>query len=97
MIITISEAEKFLRIEPGADDTTLQLLIGAAEKYLVNATGNQFDSTNELAKLFCLMLVTDWYENREMVGRVNDKIRQTVESMLAQLSHCYEPPPEVTA
>lgn len=94
--MTLDQAKKWLRLEPdfAEEDELIQDLIDAAETYLANATGNQFDGTNPLAKLFCRVLVADWYENREMVGRVGDKIRLTVDSTLAQLSHCYEPPAE---
>lgn len=96
MIITIDETKQYLRVDGNEDDVLIIALIDAAETYLTNATGNTFDDTNSLAKLFCWVLVTDWYENREYVGRVSDKARVIVEAMLAQLSHCYQPTdPEV--
>jgi uncharacterized phage protein (predicted DNA packaging) len=91
MIVSLDEAKEWVRIEHNDDDSTIQMLIKAAEKYLKNATGNTFDSSNELAQLFCLVLVADWYENRDMIGKVSDKIRPTVDSILAQLTYCYEP------
>lgn len=91
MIVSLDEAKEWLRIEHNDEDGTIQRLINAAEKYLKNATGNTFDSSNELAQLFCLVLVADWYENREMIGKVSDKIRPTVDSVLSQLSYCYQP------
>lgn len=91
MILDLQETKEWLRIEHNDEDNTILMLINAAEIYLQNATGNTFDNTNNLAKLFCLVLITDWYENREMVGKVSEKVRQTVESMVAQLSHCYAP------
>jgi len=96
MIITLEETKGYLRVDGTEDDVLITSLIDAAETYLQNATGNQFDSTNSLAKLFCWVLVTDWFENREHVGRASDKVRPIVDSMLAQLSHCYQPlDPEV--
>ena len=96
MIITMEETKRYLRVDGTEDDILVMSLIDAAETYLHNATGNTFDGTNSLAKLLCLVLVTDWYENREHVGKASDKVRPIVESMLAQLSHCYKPPePEV--
>lgn len=96
MIITLEETKGYLRVDGNGDDTLITSLIDAAEIYLGNSTGNTFDGTNSLAKLFCWVLVTDWYENREHVGRASDKVRPIVESMLAQLSYCYQPPdPEV--
>uniref|UniRef100_A0A7U4DJY4 Uncharacterized phage protein (Putative DNA packaging) n=1 Tax=Geobacillus sp. (strain Y4.1MC1) TaxID=581103 RepID=A0A7U4DJY4_GEOS0 len=91
MIISLEEAKEWLRIEHNDEDNTILMLINSAETYLQNATGNTFDNTNNLAKLFCLVLITDWYENREMVGKASEKVRQMVESMVAQLSHCYAP------
>lgn len=96
MIITLEETKQYLRVDGTEDDALITSLISASETYLYNATGNTFDATNNLAKLFCWVLVTDWYENREHVGRASDKVRPIVDSMLAQLSHCYQPPdPEV--
>lgn len=96
MIITLEETKSYLRVDGIDDNALITSLMEAAETYLSNATGNTFDATNSLAKLFCWVLVTDWYENREHVGRASDKVRPIVDSMLAQLSHCYQPPdPEV--
>lgn len=94
MILELENTKKWLRIDGPEEDLTIEMLIGASEEYLKNATGKEFDSTNNLAKLFCLILVSDWYENRELVmtspgGRsVSEKIRRTVESMLLQLQYC---------
>lgn len=96
MVIELAETKEWLRVDGNDEDATIAMLIGAAEAYLSNATGITFDSTNQLAKLYCLVLVADWYENREMVGRTSEKIRSTVESITAQLSLCY-PPPEPSA
>ena len=83
-------------MDSNEEDVLLQTLINAAEKSLYNATGNTFDSSNELAKLYCFVLVSDWYENREMNEKVSEKVRFTIQSILTQLKHCYEPPLEVT-
>ncbi|MGG3843259.1 head-tail connector protein [Anoxybacillus thermarum] len=90
MIISIFEAKQWLKIDHDEEDAVIDMLIHAAEAYIKNATGNVFDDTNHLAKLLCLVFVTDWYENREMIGKTSEKIRPTVESIIAQLSHCYD-------
>lgn len=89
MILDLFTVKDFLKIEYNDDDYILDILISAAEIYLYNATGIQFDSTNNMAKLFCLILVSDWYDNRDFVGKVSDKLRFTVESMITQLKYCY--------
>ncbi|MBY6276147.1 head-tail connector protein [Parageobacillus phage vB_PtoS_NIIg3.2] len=90
MIISVDEAKEWLRVDHNDEDNMIQMLINAAEKYLKNATGNTFDSSNELAQLFCLVLVADWYENRELVGRVSDQVRPIIQSILTQLSYAYD-------
>ena len=91
MILNLSEVKDFLRIEQECtdEDTLLNTLIAGSEEYLKNATGCVFDSSNPLAKLFCQVLIVDWYENREFVGKVSDKVRYTVQSMLIQLKYSY--------
>ncbi len=97
MIVTLSDVKTYLRLDQDAteEEALLQLLINAAESYLKNATGIQFDGTNDLAKILCLVLITDWYEHREMVGKVSEQVRFTISSILTQLQYCYPPPPEV--
>lgn len=91
MILSLEETKLWLR-EDSEDPEVLQqiqMLIDAAESYLLNATGKQFSAADKQAKLFCLVLVTDWYENRDLTGsRVGEKVRFTVNSMLAQMTYC---------
>ncbi|QQE75214.1 head-tail connector protein [Brevibacillus composti] len=96
-ILTLEETKTWLRVDGADEDSLIQTLIGAAEEYLRNAVEVEFDSTNQLAKLFCLVICADWYENRDLIGsQPSDKIRFSVQSMLAQLQHAYAPPPETT-
>lgn len=89
-ILTINEAKTWLRVDGNEEDGLIQMLIGAAEEYLRNATEVEFDETNQLAKLFCLVLCADWYENRDLIGQQpSDKVRFTIQSILAQLQHAY--------
>ncbi|HHY28450.1 MAG TPA: phage gp6-like head-tail connector protein [Desulfitobacterium dehalogenans] len=94
MILDLAETREWLR-DNEVSESTLQMLINAAELYLNNATGKGFDSENDLAKLFCLVLVTDWNEDRQMVGKVSEKVRFTVDSILAQLQYCEKEGEEV--
>mgnify|MGYP002621079388 FL=1 len=92
-ILTLEEAKTWLRVDGEDEDSLIEMLIGAAETYLHNATEIQFDGTNQLAKLFCLVLCADWYENRDLIGQQpSDKVRFTIQSILAQLQHAYTPP-----
>jgi uncharacterized phage protein (predicted DNA packaging) len=90
LLITLKETKEYLRVDGDEDDSLIESLINASEEYLKNATGKTFDNTNHLARLFCLVLVVDWYENRGLtVGKVGEKIRPVIDSMLAQLNYCY--------
>lgn len=90
-ILSLEETKLWLREDNEDPEVKKQIsmLISSAENYLKNATGIEYNSENKLAKLFCLILITDWYENRELIGhKVSDKVRFTVQSMLAQLTYC---------
>ena len=88
MILELEETKEWLRVDGNEEDSTIELLIKAAEEYLKNATGRKFDNTNNQARLFCLVLVTDWFENRDLIGaKVSEKVRFIVQSMLLQLQY----------
>ena len=89
MIVSLSEAKDWLRDIPDEDTGILAIIVEAAESYLKNATGKTFDDTNVQAKLFCLVLITDWYENRELISaKPSEKRRLSIENMLSQLTYC---------
>ncbi|WP_054948974.1 head-tail connector protein [Numidum massiliense] len=88
MILELEEAKQWLRVDGDEEDGTIQMLIKAAESYLYNATGIEYDAESDLARLLCLVLVSDWYENRELgTGKVSEKVRFTVSSITAQLQY----------
>lgn len=92
-ILTVEETKTWLRAD--GEDDIVEILIGASETYLHNAVEVEFDSTNQLAKLYCLVLCADWYENRDMIGQQpSDKVRFTIQSIMAQLQHAYAPEEE---
>jgi uncharacterized phage protein (predicted DNA packaging) len=90
MIVSLDEVKNWLRVDFTDDDALLSTLISAAEEYLKNATGIEYNAQNHLAKLFCMTLIADWYENRELVGRASDQVRLIIQSILTQLSYAYD-------
>lgn len=90
MILELEEIKEFLKICDSAEDEYIQSLAQASEQYLKNATGKEFNSTNPLAKLFCKVLISDWYDNRGYMqeGKTSNKVRHTVQSILTQLKYC---------
>ena len=91
MIIDVELAKKWLRVDADDEDDIVELLVDAAEEYLEDATGKQFDATHKKARLFCLVLVADWFDNRELIGqKPSEKVRASIQSILAQLQHAPE-------
>ncbi|MFB0845760.1 head-tail connector protein [Paenibacillus oleatilyticus] len=92
-ILTLDETKTWVRIDGSDEDGIIEIIRGAAETYLGNAVEVVFDETNALAKLYCLVLCADWYENRDLIGQQpSDKVRFTCQSIMAQLQNAYGPP-----
>ncbi|MDO3680426.1 head-tail connector protein [Paenibacillus ehimensis] len=92
-ILTLDEAKTWIRVDGNDEDGIIEIIRGAAETYLGNAVEVVFDETNALAKLYCLVLCADWYENRDLIGQQpSDKVRFTCQSIMTQLQNAYGPP-----
>lgn len=91
MIVSLDEAKLYLRLETDYkdEDVLIQTLIDTAEESVKNATGITFDSTNNLAKLYVIILVADFYDNRSTLQDLKTKTRTTLESIILQLQYCY--------
>ncbi len=97
-VLTLLEVKDWLRLEQGetAEDALLQLLIGAADEYVKNAVPEWIDrSENQLSRLLAMVLIADWYENREATGQVRPEMRPVVRSIVMQLQNAYPEPIEV--
>ncbi|WP_133016916.1 head-tail connector protein [Clostridium cuniculi] len=88
-IIELKDAKNFLKVDYDDEDSIIEDLIISAEMYLKNATGKEFTNENKLAVLYCKVLITDWYNNRELMHQKNesDKVRYTLQSILLQLKY----------
>lgn len=92
-ILSLEETTLWLREDTEDVEVLNQIsmLINAAELYLKGATGIDYGKDNQKAKLYCLVLVSDWYENRELTGKkTSEQVRFTLQSILAQLQYCEE-------
>ena len=83
----LEEVKQYLRIDGIEEDIEIQSLIDAAEEYLSNS-GAVKNQTNPLYKLAVKMLVSNWYENREPIGKA-EKLAFSLESLISQLKYCY--------
>lgn len=86
--LILEEVKLFIRADFDDDDTLIEGLMLSAEEYLSNA-GVRKDYTKELYKLAIKLLVSHWYENREVekVGKNVRKISYSLESIMAQLKY----------
>lgn len=82
----LNEVKQYLRVEIDwtEEDSLLSSFILAAKSYVKNATGIEVDESNDLHKLAVCLLVVNWYENREPVGKA-DKLAFSLESILFQM------------
>lgn len=93
MILTLKEVKEFLKIDYDDEDSLIEELIEVAESYLYGATGKYFDSSNKKAKLYCKVLINEWYKDRSLTMSstknlsVTEKIRYTLQSILLQLKY----------
>lgn len=81
----LSEVKEFLRIDGDEDDRQLTSIIIAAEDYIKNATRSDVDTKSELYKTAAKLLISNWYENREPIGKATT-LAFSLESILIQLS-----------
>ncbi|MBS4539821.1 head-tail connector protein [Clostridium sp. D2Q-11] len=94
MILTLEEVKQFLRIESDytEEDSTIQIMINNAEAFVKNIV-EYLDETNNLmmsqAKLLVLVLVADFYENRELSCKPSEKVRYSIQSIITQLQYSY--------
>lgn len=86
MIVALEEVKKHLRIETNEDDEIIKLMIGGADSFVRSAIDSEVSENDERAKMVCLFLITDMYENRGLVTeKSNSKIREIAKMMLLQL------------
>jgi uncharacterized phage protein (predicted DNA packaging) len=84
--MTVDEAKLYLRIDGNDEDTLIQSIIAAADMFIENAVG-AVDKSSELYQLAVKLLVSHWYENREVIGKA-DNLSFSLESILYQLKFC---------
>ena len=83
--ITLADAKGYLKIDTDDDDALIAMQVLAADTYLENATGQTYTSEDVLAKLYCLMLVQNLYDNRTLVVSGNESLSTTASAIMLQL------------
>lgn len=85
-MLTVAEIKNNLRIDYDEDDTYLEMLLGAAQLYILGSIETlelpDTDQTNTLI----FMLVSLWYENRVPVtNAMQQQVPFTITAMIHQL------------
>lgn len=95
MIMELTKAKKWLRLDDFADDDELITdILAIIEEYFKNAITN-YDSTNEsmmkILQIPTIAMLVDLYENRSLeVDKFSTgKTRQLIQSALLQAEYCY--------
>lgn len=88
----LATVKEYLKIDFDDDDRILEMLLGSARRYVLDAVGYQPDEADERVQLLLLVLVSDWYEHREYTSsqKVSQKVRYTVRSIVLQLQYSEE-------
>ena len=86
IILNFAETKAYLKVDTDFDDELIALEILAAEEYLKNATGQSYTPEDILAKLYCLMLVQQLYDNRTLVVTGAETLSATASAIMLQLS-----------
>lgn len=92
-LLNVDTAKQWLRFEDTYtdEDTIIGLLCKNAEIYIKRGIGEHYNLTEEnrmQAQLIAMILVTNWYENRDVTGNVEhitEKARKTVDGLMLQL------------
>lgn len=81
----IEELKLYLRIDHDDEDELLETLLESAVQYLTNAGCNP--NEGNLYSLALKLLVSHWYENREIIGK-SDSLSHSLDSIMTQLKYC---------
>ena len=84
--LTLEEVLLHLRIDNDYELEYITSLIDAAKAFLKNA--GVIEQESELYKLAIKILVSHWYENRELTGKA-DKLAYSLDSIITHLKYCY--------
>lgn len=83
--LMLEEVLIHLKIDDCSESEYIIGLTDAAISFLKNA--GVLEQESELYKLAIKILVTHWYENREVTGKA-DKLAYSLDSIITQLKYC---------
>ncbi|GCD10587.1 head-tail connector protein [Clostridium tagluense] len=94
MLLELQETKEFLNLDFESDDIFIQQLILTSEDFIIDSIGlKNYNSKiinkrfERKARLCCLTIIQDCYDNRTMVSDNNEKLRYIVGGMLLQMKY----------
>lgn len=85
-MITVEELKNNLRIDYEEDDTYLEMLLGAAELYVLGSIETLALPDTPQTNTLIFMLVSLWYENRvPATNAMQQQVPFTITAMIHQL------------
>lgn len=84
-MMDLDKVKGYLRIDGNEEDDTLRVVFSAAVIFLQRA-GVKEDFSDELYCLTVLLLVSHWFENRQLLGK-SDQMPYALDSMIFQLKY----------
>ena len=85
-MLTVAEIKNNLRIDYDEDDTYLEMLLGAAQLYILGSIETLELPDTPQTKTLIFMLVSLWYENRvPATNAMQQQVPFTITAMIHQL------------
>ena len=87
--MTLEDVKLYLRVDSDLteDDTLIQSLMAAAQTYITNQTGKQYLVDDEVWNLVIKLLVSHWYDNRQINPSKPGVLSEYPHSVTALIHH----------
>ena len=87
--MTLDDVKNYIKVDSDItdDDVLIQSLMTAAQEYIVNQTGKQYKSDDEVWNLTIKLLVSHWYDNRQLNPAKTGNLAEYPHSVTALITH----------
>lgn len=81
--------KNYLRMDEGVtdDDKLIQDLVDAAQEYIANQTGKQYNN-DKIWNICICQLVAHWYDNRQVTSQKTAELPHSVTALINHISLC---------
>lgn len=88
-VMDMNLLKTYLRVDDGDDydEALLFILVSTAEEYLAFSCGIPPDYGVSMYVLAIMLLCSHWYDNRNLIGKVEGQIEHSLNSLIMQLRY----------